>query len=37
MSRSSIAGTIDRRGHLLSGGEAEAAALLDACHGRRGG
>lgn len=31
----SITVTIDRYGHLLPGGEAEAAALLDGYHGRR--
>jgi hypothetical protein len=31
----SITVTIDRYGHLLPGGEAEAAALLDEYHARR--
>lgn len=35
MGHSSITVTIDRYGHLLPGGEAEAAALLDAYHDRR--
>jgi integrase len=35
MGHSSITVTIDRHGHLLPGGEAEAAALLDAYHERR--
>ena len=35
MGHSSITVTIDRYGHLLPGGEAEAAALLDAYHQRR--
>jgi integrase len=35
MGHSSITVTIDRYGHLLPGGEAEAAALLDAYHERR--
>ena len=34
MGHSSITVTIDRYGHLLPGGEAEAAALLDAYHER---
>jgi integrase len=37
MGHSSITVTIDRYGHLLPGGEAEAAALLDAYHGQRSG
>lgn len=32
MGHASITITIDRYGHLLPGGEAEAAALLDAYH-----
>jgi integrase len=35
MGHSSITVTIDRYSHLLPGGEAEAAALLDEYHGRR--
>ena len=35
MGHASITITIDRYGHLLPGGEAEAAALLDAYHDRR--
>jgi integrase len=35
MGHASITVTIDRYGHLLPGGEAEAAALLDAYHERR--
>ena len=35
MGHSSITVTIDRYGHLLPGGEAEAAALLDDYHERR--
>lgn len=35
MGHSSITVTIDRYGHLLPGGEAQAAALLDAYHDRR--
>ena len=35
MGHSSITVTIDRYGHLLPGGEAEAAALLDTYHARR--
>ncbi len=35
MGHSSITVTIDRYGHLLPGGEADAAALLDAYHERR--
>lgn len=35
MGHASIAITIDRYGHLLPGGEAEAAALLDAYHERK--
>jgi|CZKG01.1.fsa_nt_gi integrase len=35
MGHSSITVTIDRYGHLLPGGEAEAAALLDTYHERR--
>lgn len=36
MGHASISITIDRYGHLLPGGEAEAAALLDAYHQRKG-
>ena len=32
MGHASITITVDRYGHLLPGGEAEAAALLDAYH-----
>ncbi len=35
MGHASITVTIDRYGHLLPGGEAEAAALLDEYHARR--
>jgi integrase len=37
MGHASITITIDRYGHLLPGGEAEAAALLDAYHQRKNG
>lgn len=35
MGHASITITIDRYGHLLPGGEAEAAALLDVYHERK--
>ncbi|MGO9319803.1 MAG: tyrosine-type recombinase/integrase [Solirubrobacteraceae bacterium] len=35
MGHSSITVTIDRYGHLLPGGEAEVAVLLDTYHARR--